>query len=70
MDVLRLATFTDAAPYVSNAYTINGQRGYLHRCSSQGLLLELLCYSSALLKPDGKPEVCCGVVNLVSNITK
>ncbi|KAJ0084132.1 hypothetical protein Patl1_30999 [Pistacia atlantica] len=35
MDVLRLATFTGAAPNVSDAYTINGQPGDLYRCSSQ-----------------------------------
>ncbi|XP_044483625.1 laccase-13 [Mangifera indica] len=35
MDVLRLATFTGAAPNVSDAYTINGQPGDLYRCSSK-----------------------------------
>ncbi|KAL5747091.1 hypothetical protein ACOSQ2_024388 [Xanthoceras sorbifolium] len=35
MDVLKLATFTGAAPNVSDAYTINGQPGDLYRCSSK-----------------------------------
>ncbi|KAJ9167496.1 hypothetical protein P3X46_022144 [Hevea brasiliensis] len=35
MDVLKQATFTGAAPNVSDAYTINGQPGDLYRCSSK-----------------------------------
>ncbi|KDP45752.1 hypothetical protein JCGZ_17359 [Jatropha curcas] len=35
MDVLKLATFTGAAPNVSDAYTINGQPGDLYRCSQK-----------------------------------
>ncbi|RVX22901.1 Laccase-5 [Vitis vinifera] len=33
--VLRQATFTGAAPNISDAYTINGQPGDLYRCSSK-----------------------------------
>ncbi|KAL0434878.1 UNVERIFIED_CONTAM: Laccase-3 [Sesamum radiatum] len=36
ISVLRQATFTGAAPNVSDAYTINGQPGDLYRCSSKG----------------------------------
>ncbi|KAL0370735.1 UNVERIFIED_CONTAM: Laccase-3 [Sesamum angustifolium] len=35
ISVLRQATFTGAAPNVSDAYTINGQPGDLYRCSSK-----------------------------------
>ncbi|XP_057512270.1 laccase-12-like [Actinidia eriantha] len=35
IDVVRQATFTGAAPNISDAYTINGQPGDLYRCSSK-----------------------------------
>ncbi|KAL6967766.1 Laccase-3 [Sarracenia purpurea var. burkii] len=45
IDVLRQATFTGAAPNVSDAYTINGQPGDLYRCSRKGLGLLLTILS-------------------------
>ncbi|KAK4764512.1 hypothetical protein SAY87_013950 [Trapa incisa] len=36
MDVLKLATFSGAAPNVSDAFTMNGQPGDLYRCSNKG----------------------------------